>query len=193
VAVFFSNCAIASEYLGFKLCDSFDAKSEEIRLSKDKIKIKLEKSNNQKYPTYWVEYFDVFEGGVFNLRLTVVDGGLYRISLFEIDTAYHHNYDEYFKRMKKKYGNPKFFAKTQNEYMIDVWDLVYKYQINDKEVDVIVNTSSLKSTTNAYGFNFSGSYGVNTNAEYVCKSLDKTYTEYIKNNEIKNKKPNVKF
>ena len=188
---FLFNNANASNFLGFEICDTFDLKKEESRLSGEKYKIKLEKNIDSRYSTYWIEYFEVYKGGALSLRLAVLDGKLYKISLVDTMGGSSKIYlDEYFKRMKGKYGNPKFVRKDQNEFASDTWDVIYKYNINDKDVDVLVGASIWKSTASAYGFNFIGS---GDTAEYVCKNLDKVYMEYKKKNEPSNKRADVRF
>jgi hypothetical protein len=189
----FSDHAIAADYLNFKFCSSFDRKSEEVRLLKEGYKLKLEKGGDKRYVTYWVGFYTIFDGGVFNLRVSVFDGKIYKVNLWDIDTSYYSSQKEYFSRMQKKYGDPKFFSKSQNESMIDVWDGVFHYQVNDLEVDIVVGESTLKAITDLYGFRFSGLVGHDTYIEYVCKDLHKVYEEYKKNNESKNKKTEIKF
>ena len=193
IAIIFFNNANASNYLGFNLCDSFDSKFEEARLSKENYKIKLERNIDKRYSTYWVDYYTIVEGVSFSLRLGVFDGKLLKINLLDTMGGPSHVYEtEYFSRMKIKYGPPKFLRKTQNKLAIDTWDVEYKYHTNDNQVDILVGDSTWKSTANLYGFVFSNNGGVNY-IEYVCKDLNKVYVEYKKNNEPINKKPDVKF
>jgi hypothetical protein len=77
--------------------------------------------------------------------------------------------------------------------MIDVWDEVFHYQVNDAEVDIVVGESTSKVVTDLCGFKFSGLGGHDTHIEYVCRDLDKIFGEYKKTTESKNKKPEIKF
>jgi hypothetical protein len=191
IAYAFCVNSYAANYLNFNLCQSFDKQFEEVRLSKENHKMELvEQSKDNRYVNYRIKNLEIFTGGIFTLTVTVFDGKLYKVSF---DPMYNNRYsvDEYNVRMKKKYGAPKFLKKKQNDYAIDTWDVVYKYSINDKEVDVLVGESKWKSVANLYGFNFTG-YGGGT-VEYVCKDIDKKYTEYKISFEPENKKPDIKF